>query len=83
MCASVLSRLHDLGLVHGDVNLDNFIVTGIEVKLVDFETCRTGTVEDRMMEVKRLEREFEEDSRRGALADEGEDYKEGEYPIGI
>jgi len=83
MCASVLSRLHNLGLVHGDVNLDNFIVTGIEAKLVDFETCRSGTVDERMMEVKRLEREFEEDSRRGALADEGEDYEEGEYPIGI
>ena len=44
ICASALNRLPDLGLVHGDVTLDNFIVTGIEAKLVNFETCRTGTV---------------------------------------
>lgn len=83
-CASVLSCLHDLGLVHGDVNLDNFIVTGVgEAKLVYFEDCKLGTKEERMIEVKQLEREFQKDSQRGAPADRAEYYKEGEYPIGI
>jgi predicted Ser/Thr protein kinase len=83
-CAHALSRLHDLGLVHGDVNLDNFIVTGVgEAQLVDFENCKLGTKEERMREVKQLEREFEEDSQRGAPANRGEHYQKGEYPIGI
>src|SRR5579859_300089 len=56
-CASGLGRLHDLGLVHGDINLDNFIVTGVgDARLVDFENCRIGTEEERMIEAKELER---------------------------
>lgn len=81
-CASVLDQLHCLGMIHGDINMDNFIVRAGKAKLVDFENCRRGTEEERRKEVEVLKKEFLDDSRRGAPRD-GEDYQEGEYPIGI
>lgn len=84
-CATVLGRLHSLQLVHGDINLDNFLVlrqAPEKAILVDFESCRRGTEDERMSEARQLEQEFLDDSRRGAPGD-SKDYKEGEYPIGI
>ena len=52
-------------------------------RLVDFENCRSGTEREKMMDVKQLEKQFEEDSGRGAPNTNNEEYKEGEYPIGI
>ena len=83
-CANALCRLHGLVLIHGDLNLDNLIVTGEGVaKLVDFENCRLGTEEEREEEMKLLVKDFEEDSRRGTPYPNNDVYKEGEYPIGI
>lgn len=36
-CESVLQRLHDHGIVHGDINKYNFIVRDDTVRLIDFE----------------------------------------------
>lgn len=83
-CANALCRLHDLGLIHGDLNLDDFIVTEEgAVKLMDFENCRIGTEEETMMELKELGKELEENSGRGAPYANSEEYMEGEHPIGI
>lgn len=40
-CGSALQRLHDRGLLHGDVNKYNFIVQDETVRLVDFEKSQT------------------------------------------
>jgi predicted Ser/Thr protein kinase len=81
-CTCCLDQLHRLGMVHGDVNRDNFIVRAGKAKLVDFENCRSGTEEEMRKEVEDLREEFIQDSRRGAPRN-SEDYKEGTYPIGI
>jgi predicted Ser/Thr protein kinase len=39
-CREVLSRLHELGIRHGDTNRFNFLVRGSEATLVDFDTAR-------------------------------------------
>ncbi|KAJ5507376.1 hypothetical protein N7527_009519 [Penicillium freii] len=36
-CQSALQRLHDIGILHGDVNKYNFIVQDDAVRLIDFE----------------------------------------------
>jgi predicted Ser/Thr protein kinase len=81
-CTSVLDQLHCLGMIHGDINRDNFVVKMRKAILLDFENCRRGTEEERKKEVEVLKNEFLNDSRRGAPGD-GEDYQEGKYPIGI
>src|SRR5579859_3236795 len=71
-CATVLRRLHSLQLVHGDINLDKFLVlrqVPEKVILVDFETCRRGTEDERMREARQLEQEFIDDLRRGVPGD--------------
>ena len=40
MCREVLSRLHDLGIRHGDTNRFNFLVRGSKATLIDFDTAR-------------------------------------------
>ncbi|RDH27280.1 hypothetical protein BDQ94DRAFT_154179 [Aspergillus welwitschiae] len=37
LCQSVLGRLHDVGILHGDVNRYNFIVRSDTAYLIDFE----------------------------------------------
>ncbi|ODA76939.1 hypothetical protein RJ55_07455 [Drechmeria coniospora] len=39
-CKAALGKLHRLGLLHGDVNRYNFLVTDDGVKLVDFENSQ-------------------------------------------
>lgn len=36
-CEMALGRLHNLGVLHGDVNRHNFLVGKDGVKLIDFE----------------------------------------------
>jgi RIO-like serine/threonine protein kinase len=40
VCEAALGKLHELGLVHGDVNRYNFLVTEEGVKLLDFKRLR-------------------------------------------
>lgn len=39
-CREVLSRLHDLGIRHGDTNRFNFLVRDSEATLIDFDTAQ-------------------------------------------
>ncbi|KAJ5178625.1 uncharacterized protein N7500_001324 [Penicillium coprophilum] len=39
-CQSALQRLHDIGILHGDVNRYNFIVQDDTVRLIDFENSQ-------------------------------------------
>lgn len=66
-CESVLRRLHDHGLVHGDINKYNFIVQDDTVRLIDFEKnqfCPDDT-ESMQNEMTSLYGQLMEDSGRG------------------
>ncbi|KAJ5622342.1 alpha-galactosidase A precursor [Penicillium herquei] len=39
-CKGVLSRLHDLGVRHGDTNRFNFLIRDSKATLIDFDTAR-------------------------------------------
>ncbi|KAL9569013.1 hypothetical protein ACKAV7_006880 [Fusarium commune] len=66
-CQSVLSQLHDLGILHGDVNRYNFII-GSDGKavLIDFEKAReNASVEEKEAEMRSLPQQLAEESGRG------------------
>ena len=48
VCETALGKLHELGLVHGDVNRYNFLVTEEGVKLLDFEPLRENASSESM-----------------------------------
>jgi tRNA A-37 threonylcarbamoyl transferase component Bud32 len=39
-CREVLSRLHDLGVRHGNTNRSNFLVHDSKATLIDFDTAQ-------------------------------------------
>lgn len=53
-CRSVLQRLHDHGLVHGDINKYNFIVQNNTVRLIDFERSQICPGDGRSMQVEMM-----------------------------
>ncbi|KAF8869019.1 hypothetical protein CPB84DRAFT_1805568 [Gymnopilus junonius] len=61
-CQIVVKRLHSLGIVHGDLNRHNFIVSAAGVSLIDFENSTFGGSE--------IEMEKEYDSLSQQLAEE-------------
>lgn len=61
-CETAIRQLHGIGLLHGDVNRYNFLVTGEGVKLLDFECAQENASSDSMS--KELE------NVRGGLTDE-------------
>ncbi|KAK2486026.1 hypothetical protein H9L39_04006 [Fusarium oxysporum f. sp. albedinis] len=66
-CQNVLSQLHDLGILHGDVNRYNFIIgTDGKAVLIDFEKAReNASVEEKEAEMKTLPQQLAEESGRG------------------
>lgn len=66
ICETALKQLHGLGLVHGDVNRYNFLITKEGVKLFDFE-CFQGNASPNLMskELENLRAELVEESGRG------------------
>lgn len=65
-CETALGKLHELGLVHGDVNRYNFLVTEEGVKLIDFETLRENASPESMRkELENLRTELVDESGRG------------------
>jgi hypothetical protein len=75
-CEEVLGRLHQSGLLHGDVNRYNFVIGEGWTKMIDFEKCQ-GTQDGGLMnaEVLSLPSELQENSGRGGgfLTDDEED----------
>ncbi|KAF5625076.1 alpha-galactosidase a [Fusarium sp. NRRL 52700] len=66
-CQNVLSQLHDLGILHGDVNRYNFII-GSDGKavLIDFEKAREdASVVEKDAEMRSLPQQLAEESGRG------------------
>lgn len=66
VCEAALRKLHGLGLLHGDVNRYNFIVTQEGVKLLDFERAQENASPESMSkELKGLRAELVDESGRG------------------
>jgi predicted Ser/Thr protein kinase len=68
-CQRALSRLHALGIKHGDINKHNFVVREDgEAVLIDFEAAERGrTGEELESEYSRLGDELEDMSGRGGV----------------
>lgn len=66
-CEEALRRLHDMGLIHGDVNRFNFMVDGTNgrVRMVDFEHASEFDEEQARLELSSLSSELGEDTGRG------------------
>ncbi|KAI5868245.1 alpha-galactosidase A [Durotheca rogersii] len=66
ICETALGKLHELGLVHGDVNRYNFLVTEEGVKLLDFERLQENASPNSMSkEMECLRAELVDESGRG------------------
>lgn len=67
-CRTVVSRLHALGIVHGDLNKHNFLISRSRVVLLDFESARRSEDKDAMeQELRNLERQLLDESGRGGI----------------
>jgi len=65
-CQAVVERLHSLGIVHGDLNRHNFVVSPSGVTLIDFENAtKNGTKEAMQTEFFQLAEQLMEESGRG------------------
>jgi hypothetical protein len=67
-CEATVRKLHEIGLIHGDVNRYNFIVNKEQggVTMVDFEhATAVFSEEDAEKEIQSLESELNEDTGRG------------------
>jgi RIO-like serine/threonine protein kinase len=66
ICEAALGKLHKLGLIHGDVNRYNFLVTKEGVKLFDFERfLENASPESMLKELENVRAELVEESGRG------------------
>ncbi|KAH6958157.1 hypothetical protein FAVG1_04120 [Fusarium avenaceum] len=67
ICQRALQRLHDLGILHGDVNRHNFIIPpGHEAVLIDFEKSMINAdAESLKKEMSSLAEQLSEDTGRG------------------
>ncbi|KAL6806792.1 hypothetical protein GGI42DRAFT_322071 [Trichoderma sp. SZMC 28013] len=65
-CQESLSRLHSVGIKHGDINKYNFLIREGKAILVDFETAqRCCEKEELEAEYEQLEASLSDTSRRG------------------
>ncbi|KAL5341344.1 hypothetical protein BJX70DRAFT_66310 [Aspergillus crustosus] len=67
-CQAALQRLHDIGILHGDVNRYNFIIQDDAARLIDFEKSQlcNGTTAFMQAEMDSLCDQLVEDTGRGA-----------------
>ncbi|CAK7272237.1 hypothetical protein SEPCBS119000_005019 [Sporothrix epigloea] len=66
-CESAIRKLHGLGLLHGDVNRHNFLITEDGMKLIDFEVSReNASAESMRKELGSLPAELVEETGRGS-----------------
>lgn len=80
-CQNLLSRCHQLGLLHGDVNRHNFIVQEDGIKLIDFEHSEASLDKERLaLELASLPVELQDESGRGAgfMTDDEDELEEEE-----
>ncbi|KAF8908140.1 hypothetical protein CPB84DRAFT_1767402 [Gymnopilus junonius] len=65
-CQAIVKRLHSLGVVHGDLNRHNFIVSANSVTLIDFENATiNGSTREMEEEYELITRQLVEETGRG------------------
>ncbi|KAH2761566.1 hypothetical protein KXW10_000388 [Aspergillus fumigatus] len=65
-CQQTLGRLHQLGILHGDINRFNFLIHGSKAVLIDFDTARKCDDQDALRkEFEALPGYLQDTSRRG------------------
>ncbi|KAJ5346786.1 uncharacterized protein N7506_000039 [Penicillium brevicompactum] len=65
-CRKALSRLHRLGIQHGDTNRFNFLIRDSQAVLIDFDSARKCDDQDALLkELEHLPNSLEDLSRRG------------------
>ncbi|EAW10802.1 uncharacterized protein ACLA_052750 [Aspergillus clavatus NRRL 1] len=65
-CQQTLCRLHQLGILHGDINRFNFLIRGSKAVLIDFDTARKCDDQDALRkELETLPAYLQDTSRRG------------------
>lgn len=68
-CKTVLSRLHQLGITHGDINRHNFLVVGGKAVLIDFDSARKTADKSALeREMKELEGQLASTSGKGGVS---------------
>lgn len=66
LCQVALSKLHDLGILHGDVNRHNFLIKDDQAILIDFECARMSEDKSAFLEeIKSLPDQLGDMSGRG------------------
>lgn len=67
-CRAALSRLHSLGIMHGDTNRNNFLLQLHKVTIIDFETAKKCDDDGQLqMELAGLEESFKDPYNRGGV----------------
>lgn len=67
-CQRSLTKLHSLGIKHGDINKHNFLMREGEAILVDFESAeRSQEREELALEIQRLEQSLSDPSTKGGV----------------
>lgn len=80
VCATSLRKLHDLGLLHGDVNRYNFLITERGATMLDFEHFQeNASAESMSLELESLCDELVDESGRGGgfMPCDGDDDDDG------
>jgi len=69
LCHSALSKLHELGIKHGDINKHNFLINDGKATLIDFDRASRAASHDELeSELRELEDQLGDTSGRGGRA---------------
>lgn len=67
-CEAVLTRLHHLGILHGDLNKHNFLISERGATLIDFETAKRSDNKEAMeKEIQQLKEHLLDESGTGGV----------------
>jgi predicted Ser/Thr protein kinase len=73
-CESLVTKMHGLGILHGDLNKYNFLITGKCAVLVDFETAQQSQDKKAIQkELEGLKQQLLDESGKGGVASEDEE----------
>jgi tRNA A-37 threonylcarbamoyl transferase component Bud32 len=73
VCEILVRRLHGLGIVHGDLNKHNFLISDGRAVLIDFETAKRLVDREAMeKEMESLESQLFDESGTGGVVSEDE-----------
>jgi len=68
LCQSALSKLHHLGIKHGDINKHNFLIHDGKATLIDFDAATQFNDEETLdAEYQNLQAELADESGRGGI----------------